>query len=122
MRVAPSTRRHAGRGGRDGRRRHVRLDGLDPAQRYRVELEASNFRAPWTGWVWLGDTDVTPIGPAVVTVSVIVSYLWIWAGFSMVVIAAGLAAIPRETQEAARVDGAGEWQVFRRVTIPLCGR
>jgi alpha-glucoside transport system permease protein len=37
----------------------------------------------------------------------------------MVVIAAGLSAIPRETQEAARVDGAGEWQVFRRVTIPL---
>jgi alpha-glucoside transport system permease protein len=95
------------------------LAGLDPAQRYRVELEASNFRAPWTGWLWLGDTDVTPIGPAVVTASVILAYLWIWAGFSMVVVAAGLAAIPRETQEAARVDGAGEWQVFRRVTIPL---
>jgi ABC-type sugar transport system permease subunit len=37
----------------------------------------------------------------------------------MVLIAAGLAAIPRETQEAARVDGATEWQVFRRVTVPL---
>jgi alpha-glucoside transport system permease protein len=95
------------------------LDGLDPGGTYRVELPAANFKAPWTGWVWLGDTDVTPIGPAVVTVSVIVAYLWIWAGFSMVVIAAGLAAIPREAQEAARVDGAGEWQVFRRVTVPL---
>jgi alpha-glucoside transport system permease protein len=95
------------------------LDGLEPGQSYRIELAASNFKAPWTGWIWLGDTDVTPIGPAVVTVSVIVAYLWIWAGFSMVVIAAGLASIPRETQEAARVDGAGEWQVFRRVTVPL---
>jgi ABC-type sugar transport system permease subunit len=37
----------------------------------------------------------------------------------MVLIAAGLAAIPREALEAARVDGATEWQVFRRVTIPL---
>ena len=37
----------------------------------------------------------------------------------MTVIAAGLAAIPTEVQEAARVDGATEWQVFRRVTIPL---
>ena len=37
----------------------------------------------------------------------------------MVVIAAGLAAIPREALEAARVDGANEWQVFRRVTVPL---
>ena len=39
----------------------------------------------------------------------------------MVVIAAGLAAITRETLEAARTDGATEWQVFWRVTVPqLC--
>src|SRR6266487_1449602 len=37
----------------------------------------------------------------------------------MVLIAAGLAAIPRDALEAARVDGATEWQVFRRVTVPL---
>jgi alpha-glucoside transport system permease protein len=35
------------------------------------------------------------------------------------VIAAGLAAIPRDLLEAARTDGASEWAVFRRVTIPL---
>ena len=49
----------------------------------------------------------------------IITYIWIWAGFSMVVIAAGLAAIPRDVLEAARTDGASEWQVFRRVTVPL---
>ena len=37
----------------------------------------------------------------------------------MVVIAAGLAAIPRDVLEAARTDGASEWQVLRRVTVPL---
>jgi ABC-type sugar transport system permease subunit len=37
----------------------------------------------------------------------------------MVLIAAGLANIPRELQEAARVDGASEWQVFRRITVPV---
>src|SRR5256714_733294 len=37
----------------------------------------------------------------------------------MVVIAAGLAAIPRDLLEAARSDGANEWQVFRRITVPL---
>ncbi len=42
-----------------------------------------------------------------------------WAGFAMVLIAAGLASVPRELLEAARVDGATEWQVFRRVTVPL---
>ena len=40
-------------------------------------------------------------------------------GFAMVVIAAGLSAIPRDLLEAARTDGANEWQVFRRVTVPL---
>ena len=37
----------------------------------------------------------------------------------MVLIGAGLAAIPREVLEASRVEGANEWQVFRRVTVPL---
>ncbi len=59
------------------------------------------------------------LGPALVTPAIIGSYVWMWAGFAMVLIAAGLAAVPRELLEAARVDGAGEWQVFRRVTVPL---
>ena len=48
-----------------------------------------------------------------------IAYIWVWAGFSMVVIAAGLAAIPRDTLEAARTDGATEWQIFSRITVPL---
>ena len=47
------------------------------------------------------------------------SYIWMWAGFAMVLIAAGLAACRGKLLEAARVDGANEWQVFRRVTVPL---
>jgi alpha-glucoside transport system permease protein len=78
---------------------------------YRLALAESNFREPFGGISWLGPTLVTP--------SIIVSYVWIWAGFAMVVIAAGLAAIPRDVLEAARVEGANEWQVFRRVTVPL---
>ena len=41
-----------------------------------------------------------------ITPSIMMAYIWVWAGFSMVVIAAGLAAIPREVLEAARTDGA----------------
>src|SRR5947199_10660308 len=48
-----------------------------------------------------------------------IAYIWVWAGFAMVVIAAGLASISREVLEAARTDGATEWQVFRRVTVPM---
>ena len=48
-----------------------------------------------------------------------IAYLWIYAGFAMVLLAAGMSAIPRDALEAARIDGATEWQVFRRVTAPL---
>jgi alpha-glucoside transport system permease protein len=37
----------------------------------------------------------------------------------MVIIGAGLASMPRDVLEAARTDGASEWTVFRRVTVPL---
>jgi alpha-glucoside transport system permease protein len=44
---------------------------------------------------------------------------WVWVGFSMVILSAGIKAIDNELLEAARVDGASEWQVFRRIMIPL---
>ncbi|MEV6026242.1 sugar ABC transporter permease [Streptomyces sp. NPDC052036] len=77
----------------------------------RLRLPAANFREPYNGVDWLG--------PSLVTPAIIGAYVWMWAGFAMVLIAAGLAGLPRELLEAARVDGANEWQVFRRVTVPL---
>ncbi|WP_371671081.1 sugar ABC transporter permease [Streptomyces sp. NBC_00289] len=76
-----------------------------------VRLPGSNFSAPYNGIDWLGPTLVTP--------AIIGSYVWMWAGFAMVLIAAGLAGVDRNLLEAARVDGANEWQVFRKVTVPL---
>jgi alpha-glucoside transport system permease protein len=76
-----------------------------------LRLPADNFKEPYNGLEWLG--------PSLVTPAIIGAYVWMWAGFAMVLIAAGLASVPRELLEAARVDGAGEWQVFRRVTVPL---
>lgn len=78
---------------------------------YTVRLAAGNFAEPFRGVSWLG--------PGLVTPALIGSYIWVWAGFAMVVISAGLASIPRAAVESARVDGASEWQVLRRVTIPL---
>jgi ABC-type sugar transport system permease subunit len=77
----------------------------------RLRLPSSNFTGKYNGINWLG--------PSLVTPSIIASYVWMWAGFAMVLIAAGLAGVPRELLEQARVDGAGEWQVFRRITVPL---
>jgi alpha-glucoside transport system permease protein len=85
------------------------FEGLE-AGNYRVGIAADTFATPFEGVAWLGEKLITP--------SLLIAYIWIWAGFSMVVIAAGLSAISRETLEAARTDGANEWQVFRRVTVP----
>ncbi|MFD9031077.1 carbohydrate ABC transporter permease [Streptomyces sp. NPDC059567] len=78
---------------------------------YTVRLPAENFAPPYEGVSWLG--------PALVTPAIIGAYLWIWTGFAMVLIGAGLSSLPRDALEAARMDGANEWQVFRRITVPL---
>jgi alpha-glucoside transport system permease protein len=78
---------------------------------YQLRLPASDFAAAYGGISWLGRNLITP--------AIIIAYLWIYAGFAMVLLAAGMAAIPREALEAARIDGATEWQVFRRITAPL---
>ncbi len=44
--------------------------------------------------------------------------IWIQTGFSMVVLSAAIKSIPDEIVEAARIDGASEWQVFRRIMVP----
>jgi len=51
--------------------------------------------------------------------SVIVVDIWEWTPFLFLLLSAGLQAIPVEPLEAARIDGARPWQVFRDVTLPL---
>jgi multiple sugar transport system permease protein len=58
-------------------------------------------------------------GPSVALVCVSVMSIWHYVGFNIVIFLAGLGNIPKELYEAARIDGAGEWQVFRRVTLPM---
>jgi alpha-glucoside transport system permease protein len=87
-----------------------KFTGLENGE-YRAALSKDTFAAPFEGVDWLGAKLITP--------AIMIAYIWVWAGFAMVVIAAGLSAISREVLEAARTDGATEWQVFRRVTVPL---
>jgi alpha-glucoside transport system permease protein len=63
---------------------------------------------------WL--VDRTTNNPALIWVGI-----WVWTGFCLVILSAGLKGIPTEIIEAARVDGASEWQVLRHVTIPMMG-
>lgn len=51
--------------------------------------------------------------------ALIIIGVWMWTGFAMVILSAGLKSIPEEIIEAARVDGASEWQILLNVTLPM---
>ena len=56
--------------------------------------------------------------PDTALASLMIIGIWMVVGYQMVVFQAGLAAIPRDWYDAARVDGAGPWQRFRHITLP----
>jgi len=74
-----------------------------------------------TPWAWLTSAgpNSLPSPLQLNNFSLVGVAIWMWTGFSVVVLSAGLKGIPRELQEAARVDGASEWQVLRHVVLPL---
>lgn len=57
--------------------------------------------------------------PQLAMPSVILVDLWHWTSFMFLIILAGLESLPQEVNEAARVDGATESQIFRYITLPL---
>lgn len=76
------------------------------------------FNQLLTGWGlqslirdWLGDRTIA-------LYSMFVAFTWQSVGFSMVLFLAGLQSVDRSLVEAARIDGANRWQVFRHVTLP----
>ena len=64
--------------------------------------------------LWLAD-------PSIVLYTLFVIISWKYFGFHMIIMLAGLQDIPREVEEAARVDGASRNQVVRHITLPLLG-
>jgi multiple sugar transport system permease protein len=61
--------------------------------------------------VWLGDA-------VLAMPTVIISDMWTGVPFMAVLLLAGLLAVPQDLKQAAQVDGASSWQVFRNVTLP----
>jgi multiple sugar transport system permease protein len=88
-----------------------------------------------TIWKWLYDPAFGPINSVLrrlglpqpewlsnersAVVAVVIVLLWSGIGYDMVIYLAGLQAVPRDYYEAASLDGAGAWQRFRDVTLPL---
>jgi raffinose/stachyose/melibiose transport system permease protein len=77
---------------------------------------------------WWGNISPIQIGlgpltltAAFVLITMFVVISWKYFGLHMILLLAGLQGIPHEIQEAALIDGAGRWQAFRYVTLPLLG-
>jgi multiple sugar transport system permease protein len=58
-------------------------------------------------------------GPSLALLALIVYTTWVFVGYDITIFLAGLGNIPNELYEAARVDGASSWVLFRHVTLPL---
>lgn len=65
---------------------------------------------PPSEWVFARSTVI----PSLALVEV-----WLWTPFVMIIVLGGLAAVPEEPYESARLDGATQWQMFRYITFPL---
>lgn len=61
----------------------------------------------------------TWMGPGKIVFAVLIAMCWIWIGFYLVMLLAGVDQIPKEMFDAAKVDGANVFQIFTKVTIPL---
>jgi multiple sugar transport system permease protein len=70
----------------------------------------SLFGLPRSEWVY-SQTWVIP--------SLVLVEIWHWTPLVMLIVLGGLAALPTEPYESARIDGASEWQLFRYITLPL---
>ena len=57
--------------------------------------------------------------PTWVIPSLVLVEIWHWTPLIMLIVLGGLAALPTEPYESARLDGASEWQLFRYITLPL---
>jgi ABC-type sugar transport system permease subunit len=87
---------------------------------------------PQAGWInaiirffggtpvsWLSDPRAGFANISVAMWAIILAYLWQDYGYNMVIFIAALQGIPQELREAALIDGANPWQVFRKISIPL---
>lgn len=105
------------------------VPGKFPTDPYGLNLLLKNIGLGALQAAWTTDTSIVPgwkvdwlktrIGVPMAMIPVVVAAVWQMSGFVMAMYLAGLRGISEEIKEAARVDGATEWQVFRRIVLPL---
>jgi ABC-type sugar transport system permease subunit len=100
-----------------------------PPQKWLMEAKSVNLiiidlinQAFNTNLAWPEFSDPLNVilsGPSLALVSIIVYNWWVFVGYDTVIYLAGLGSIPGDLYEAAEIDGAGRWALFRKITIPL---
>ncbi len=79
------------------------------------DISVVNWLLGWIGIpppAWLAD-------PRLALPAIIIADVWEWFPFTMLMLLAALQMMPEEPLEAARIDGAGNWQVFHHIVLPL---
>jgi multiple sugar transport system permease protein len=93
----------------------LRTVGLPPQRWMQEETGVVRLLGEWLGL----SVPAWAAGPSLAMGAIIVMTIWHYTGFHMVIYLAGLSNIPRELYEAARIDGASAWALFRHITWPL---
>ncbi|MBC8503469.1 MAG: sugar ABC transporter permease [Anaerolineales bacterium] len=80
----------------------------EPSGIFTMVAESLNFNLPeWAA------------GPSLALVVIMIYSIWTFVGYNTVIYLAGLGNISTELMEAAKIDGAGRWAIFRHITLPL---
>ncbi|CQR45942.1 Trehalose transport system permease protein SugA [Paraliobacillus sp. PM-2] len=95
---------------------------LNPSTGFNQFLEVFGIQPKWytdttilAGFEW-GSIE---FGLPVAIIAVVIAAVWQMTGFSLAMYLAGLRGIPEELREAARIDGASEFQIYRKVILPM---
>lgn len=95
---------------------------LHPSTGFNQLLAIFNIEPKWytdttilAGFKW-GSIE---FGLPVAIIAVVIAAVWQMTGFSLAMYIAGLRGIPEELREAARIDGATEFQVYRKIILPM---
>ncbi len=109
--------------------RWIFFPGNYPADPSGINLILAKVGLEGLQWGWITDPTIWPGSrPEWLKVKLLVplallpmtlAAIWQMSGFTMAMYLAGLRGIPDELKEAARVDGASEWQIFRLIELPL---
>jgi len=64
------------------------------------------------GFIWTGD-------PSIAMFSLVLADIWQWTPFVILLFVAGIVSLPSDPFDAARIDGASRWQIFKYITLPM---